>query len=591
MDKKTAELSNLHSKEILVRRMFFAIGSSIIVHFLLMSGVILTTNLDITHPLEWIKNTWNIVTCLRMWIYFFIFSVVVFFLGVVCCKNYLNPAKYSSSRFIKFYHFFTSQNFIMGGLYLLLGGVLSWLRLSVEEGKFGSLIKNCERLDNYCLVEDYYFLLLEGFWIGGYFFVTSNYIRFHNLQFPIIPQSKIIQVKRGIKDIIGSTVFDGLWPVLYFFGFYGSFGSYCRNFISIPFSLSLEEIPLDKFSRLLNTSLFFYSWLHAVLFILIIQSMHLFFQAHLTEWIQFDIETTTTTTTALQFPEQINISLSDALSMEKIPILQQLGYLDLITVAQKDKLRRSKLFTLSQPGGHPYNWNRVVEKSLSLMKKFSDGLNSACSSQKEEVSVINTTLSLFGTSQLPEKNYSYQMRSLLPTDISKTDSTHQRHKIDNKVEPTQNILVQNYKNLKKTVINYLLSKKLISYIFSEQFENKIRYVLNDAQAVIWASDAISSLAALSLTEDPYGIVQKNLREIIETLLKLKQSLDKLQKLNLSMRKPMSDDRFMKQTLTALRSAIKRSLYRIVSHFKNYIKDLELTPATLDQLQQFSSFKE
>ena len=120
------------------------------------------------------------------------------------------------------------------------------------------------------------------------------------------------------------------------------------------------------------------------------------------------------------------------------------------------------------------------------------------------------------------------------------------------------------------------------------FKNSM--IFKDA-AIIWAADAISSLAAVSLNEDPYGIVQKNLPKIIDELSSLKQTLDKLQKLNISIRKPMSNDRYLKQTMTALRSAVRRSLYRIVSHFRHYIDDLALPPLTVEQLQPFFTYRE
>jgi nucleoporin NDC1 len=578
---KTAEIIRANCKELLVKRMFFALATSIIVHFILMSGVILVTNLKITHPLEWIQNTWNVITCLRMWTYFLIFSMVIFLQGIICSKDYMNPISYASSRFVKFCHIFTLHNLLVGSLYTLLGGILAWLHLSVQDGKFSSLVKRCEKLPGYCLVEEHYFLLLDGFWIGLYFFTSTSFLGSRNLQFSIIPQSKLSQVKRGIQIMITNTLLDAVWPTIYFLGFYSVFGNYCRSFFTSPFSLSIEDIPLDKISRLLSLSLIFYAWLHAVLFVLIIQSMHLLFQAYLTEWIPFDID-------KIELTEKSKISLVDALTMEKIPILQQLGYLDLVTIAQKDKTRRLTLFTLSQPGGHPYNWNNVIEKSLSLIKKFSQGLNSACSNQNEQVSTLGKTTPI-SCVQTTNKPYSYHMRNLVSPVAAAASPIHAKD--DNKQTTTDNFFIQYYKNMKKNLINYLLSKRLISYIFAEQFENKLRHVINDAQAVIWAADAISTLATVSLNEDPYGIVQKDLPEIIEVLLCLKQSLDKLQKLNISIRKPMSDDKFLKQTLTALRSAIRRSLYRIVSHFKNYIDDLALSPMTVDHLQPFFTYRE
>lgn len=575
--EKIDSANKVTCRELLVRRMFLAIGASIVVHFLLMSVVLLITNLKITHPLEWLQNTWNVITCLRMWTCFLAFSVFVFLNGIVSSKDYMNPTSYASSRFVKLCQIFIPHNLLLGGIYTVLGGALAWLHLSVEGGRFGSLVKSCEKIQGYCLVEEHYFLLLNGFWIGLYFFTNSSYSGARSLQFSIIPQSKLFQVRRGIRMIIGSAMIDALWPTVYFMIFYAVFGNYCRHFFTTPFYLSIEEEPLDQISRLLTLSVIFYAWLHAVLFVLIIQSMHLFFQAYLTEWISFNIEKS-------QYREKPSISLSDALAMD-IPVLQKLGYLDLINIAQKDKTRRAVLFTLSQPGGHPYNWNSVHEKCMSLLKNFCNGINSACSTQKDTQSpIINKPMPTI-QSPVPEKPHTYHMRSLVSPVASPVGET------EKKPVPAESFINQYLKKMKDSLVNYLLSKRLISFFFAEQFESKLRHVFNEAQAVIWAADSISSLAAVSLEEDPYGIVQKDIPEIIKVLLSLKQSLDKLQKLNVSIRKPVSDDRFLKQTLTGLRSAVRRSLYRIVTHFKNYIDDLALPPGVIDQLQPFFTYKE
>lgn len=364
---------------------------------------------------------------------------------------------------------------------------------------------------------------------------------------------------------------NAVWPTLYFMGFYFLFGGFFRNILAFPLSLTIEEI------RLLNLGLLFYAWLHAVLFQLVTQAMHLLFQAYLTEWIAFRIESV----------EKTNLTLSEALAIDDIPIIKNLGYLDLVTVAQKDKLRRFSLFTLSVPGGHPYNWNSVIEKSYKLINRFSKDLDAACASQIEKNKDIGKKDPLMPESQNSEKPYVYHMRKLMPTSPVPINP---ELKVD---EPklAENFLIQYYKNLRKSFVNYLLSKPLISYLFGELFESKLNSVFEEAQAVIWAVEAVSSLAVFSLVEDKYGVVQKDLTGMIEVLLKLKQSLDKLQKLNISVRKPISDDKYLKQTLLALKSATKSSIYRITCNFKKYIDDLGLSSAIADQLQPFLTFKE
>ncbi|XP_014233377.1 nucleoporin Ndc1 [Trichogramma pretiosum] len=562
--------------DIMFQRIYFALFATVIVHFAFISGAILFMKIKITQPLEWIQITWNVVTCSQMWTGFIVFGFIVVLLAILISKDYIRPAVYAPSRFVKFCHMFKWHNLMVGCVYMILGAVLVWLHVSVEGGKFGSMSRECQKIKNICLVEEHLFLRLHGFWIGLYFFVNSSYIGNRNLQFPIIPQAKLSQLRLGLRAVINSTLYDAIWPVTYFMGFYAIFGSYFRNFILSLFSLAIDEVPLDTLSRLMNSSLIFYAYLHTVLFVVIIQSMHLLFQAYLTEWVLFDIE---------QSPMS-DITLDSTLTSE-ISIIRNLGYLDLFNVALKDKIRRSMLFTLSQPGGHPYNWNNVIGKCLAHLKHFNEELNLTCGTQKDQPSVVTKIPSTLD-SQLLEKPHIYHMRSLV-TPMTTAETLNEELK--NKQPPTDNFLVKFYKNTRQNFINYLLSKKPIGYIFGEQFESKLRHTLRETYSVTCASDAISSLAAFSLEEDPYGIVQKDLPDIIETLLKLKQTIDKIQKMNVSIRKPLSDDRFLKQSLTALRSATRRSLYRITAHFKDYMSDLSLSPGIVDQLQTLFTYRE
>lgn len=89
------------------------------------------------------------------------------------------------------------------------------------------------------------------------------------------------------------------------------------------------------------------------------------FEVHLTEWVPFEFKQNNAFNN-----DDTEVTLSEALSMDKIPIIQHLGYLNLVTMAQGEKSGRSILFTLSQPGGHPYNWNCVVEKCTGFIGNF-----------------------------------------------------------------------------------------------------------------------------------------------------------------------------------------------------------------------------
>ncbi|XP_057327350.1 nucleoporin NDC1 [Microplitis mediator] len=608
-------VENVGCKELLFKRILLAITASIIVQLIFMSSVILIKNIDMTSPLSWFQDTWKIITCLKMWLYMVIFSTIIILQGIILSKNYLNYSysPYAQSRFIIFCRLFTPHNLIIIFMYLISGIVLVWLHLALEDGKYSSLTKKCSTnisttITSTCLVEEHLFLLLGSLWTGIYYFTKTNIFVFHRLQFPLIPLSKFTQVRRGISNLVPITVINAIWPTLYFIGLYYFIGSYLKKFIaSLLFIHTEEQQPLDSIWRLLNLSLILHSWLYTSLFGLTINSMHLLFKAYLTEWMQFEIGQQLNVYNNVNQQLKVTITLPDALTMSKVPIIQHLGFLDLVTLAQKEKQRRAILFSLSQPGGHPYNWNCIVEKCLSFINNFAVEINSTVHPAGQQNDKVSASPSAASPTSLTSPTspvtcfeklgaQPYHMRNLINKNLSPTPAA-----VGKDITPTENC--NNYigqfigefiKSTRQNLISYLLSKPIIFYFFGKLNNNNIQYLMFNGQPIIWAVDGISSLAVASLHEDPYGIVQKDLPAIIETLLVLKQSLDKLHKMNMiitTKKQPHYDDKDVRQMLTSLRSANRRSIYRIVTKFKDYIDDLTLDQSVRDQLNGFFVCKE
>lgn len=575
----TGELSSsIGCKELLMRRMFMAIITSVFAQFIFMSCVIMIINFRIMHPLAWIVNTWSAVISFRTWSYFLILASVIFLQGVICSKDYLNSPFYRKSRFAVVCNMFKPHNLLVGGLHVLVGGVLVWLHLSLQDGSLGSLTGACDD-GGTCLIEENFFLMLGGLWIGLYFFLKSNFYTKH-LQFPIIPRSTFSQIKSGIGYLLPHAMLNSVTPVLCFVFFYYINGGYCREVILSVFSIRMKDLPLDTIYGLLNLSLIFYSWLFTSLFILTMNTMHLSFQSHLTQRVVFDIEQRSA------FVDQSSgMALVEALATDKIPIIQHLAYYDLVTVAQKEKTRRAVLFTLSTPGCRPCNWSGLAVKCMGLLNEFTLELNGACAASQKLSSGVAT---LPGIGKLSENPYMYKMRSLTP---SKAATTSVISSVNKQSSNGEQFIAQFFKSKKEQFVTYLFSKPIIKYAFEETMEEKIRYIFRNAQSVIWAAEGISSLIVISLKEDQYGVIQQDLPAIIAVLLGLKEAVDKLQKANVFVKRTQSDEKETRQMVTSLRSAIKRSIYRITTTFKAYIKDLPLEPEIVGQLQSFLSYRE
>lgn len=221
-------------KELLMQKIFFAIISSIIVQFFLLSCLLLITNLNADYAL-WFQNTWATVTSFQMWSYFCILPTITFFHGIICSKSYSNPPPYLQNRFAKFCGLFTSQNLLMGVLHIIIGGFLVWLHLSVKGGTYSFLTKECNVLYGNCLIEEHYFLFLSGLWSGLYFFLKTSILRVNYLKFPIIALSKFYCFKIAMYSQLPLSMGKCTWSALYYLISYYFLGS-----ILLPF---LDTVP------------------------------------------------------------------------------------------------------------------------------------------------------------------------------------------------------------------------------------------------------------------------------------------------------------------------------------------------------------
>ena len=71
---------------------------------------------------------------------------------------------------------------------------------------------------------------------------------------------------------------------------------------------------------------------------------------------------------SLAKPVQMESSeaLIEAMKQEKSALLRHLAFLDLVRLSADSKQRREDLFKLSQPGGHPRNWDGVSSATLKV---------------------------------------------------------------------------------------------------------------------------------------------------------------------------------------------------------------------------------
>jgi nucleoporin NDC1 len=492
---------------------------------------------------------------------------------------------------------FSPYTLIMGALYSVIGGLITWIYLSLLGGKYGKMAAVCNS-DNKktCLIEGYLFLILNGFWIGIYFFVYDYVFGLKTLLFPVVQQLKFLQVKAELQPLIKQAMTDAVSPTVYFVVLYYWNGQAIRDYVNYFLDYNIEDKSLETVFGLMNVSLLFCLWFFSSTFIFTIYTMKLMFQVHLTEHIIFPVTPV--------FGNSDCLTLHQSLGMTDIPIIQHLGFLDLKILAEKDRERREELFTLSHPGGHPYNWNIVVEESLKLIRSFTEDLNKATTETQpvpessepvitkdyfpSKISAVVSTGS-YSTPMSGMRNMSLTVQNMCDISLCQSPS-NMVHFQSSPVGISQESIIRILKQYVTQALDVLCRKPGISSIFGEIPDAKMRYHLAQSQPVIWAVQGLSCLAVASFKEDCYGVVQKDLPSIITYLFQLKQALDKPPKVG-NYKRSQKIEHYDIKMKAALRSAVKRGLYGICVTFGDYVKELPLKKEILQQLQNFLMFRE
>ncbi|KAF8979250.1 Nucleoporin NDC1 [Entomortierella lignicola] len=119
----------------------------------------------------------------------------------------------------------------------------------------------------------------------------------------------------------------------------------------------------------------------------------------------------------------------------------------------------------------------------------------------------------------------------------------------------------------------------------------------DFQLTVWSFQSMARLVVASYEEDRYGVVQRDIAKILETMLKLLMSLEYFLvtegRLETFVSTPYSAhvdaQKLVNARSIALLQALKTSIYQIVVTFRGHLNDFVLAPVFADRLQHFVEF--
>lgn len=557
-------------KQVLVKKLTYATFCSVLsyVVVILLYVSITNFNLDIY---VWSKNTFNTWTSFNTWLYLIPFSIIIFTQILICAKDYVLKSTYKVTRFSKFVSFFSVRTFVLGCLHVVIGGLVVWLYLSLSPIGIGSTENECDQKD-ICIPEGIFFLIVNGMWTGLYFFVYVH-TRDRTIIFPVIHQCKLQHFKSKFIPLLQATRRVAVYPVLSYVSMYYLYKNYLFNAFEYVLNIKVET---EEFSYWL----YFYASVFTSLYILNMNLMRFFFELFLTEPVNNTVELSYAN-------EQI---LSEALLLDDIPILQHLACLDLYLLSIWSPNRRQSLYALSQPGGHPHIWNSLVQAALKLIVEFTESLDKSTDAilvkEEKEAPKIQTQMN---SSTIIEHNQQRRptMRnmSLMYVD-NNVDIVNISHQVRHDPEEVYNTISDVATRILTAALMVINNIPIIRYLFGRLPEAYIRQCLNNGQLIVWITQAIANIVVASFDEDPYGIVQKDLPTLITNLVRLKNTLERLNKVSVCMKKGQNFDEFSYKMSNSVNSAVKRSLCNISKTYGQYLNDIPLDKEVALQLKAF-----
>lgn len=633
----------IECKKICMLRCLSAVGYSIAMQFLLLTLFLLLVNFSLLHPINWITSTFSLIFSIYTWLCIMPLISLIIIYGIYLGKIHLSERLAPKRRIVIIYKTIL-PNCLFVMLHVSIGFLTTWfysrflstdmqgLLVNVNECTGNDATAGIDELNaDICFNERYFLFTLYGISIA----VIYYFKRFPSeatCHFALIHESKYLKIRAHIYSILWSSLILALLPVAASYAAYNFVGRYVVEWLLS--TLLNVTISLNNSVHIYDIKLLLHIWILTAHIWSNMNLMSYLFEVFLTDPKQFPIEAQTAIDGSAFAQQQAvrDVTLVEALANTKVPIVRQLAAHDLYTLATSSKARhrRQQVYTLSIPGGHPYNWNALSSQCFSAIDAYNAELKIAIdcvtlgTTKKQPTnnpglsgypltfrrSFMNAVASPGGHSitaapksatEMAEKirqrqyNESAGMRNMMsPTRMPTTNQT-------TTVDPCArfNECINRIESRLTAFKRAVLQTPGIHYLFAENETARLHSLLSatKTQEIAWIVQGVAAIATHSLAEDHYGVVQIHLPILIQSLLRLKATLDKVPNINGSImalvdpQQQSGDMQRQQNGAVFIRNAVKRCLYDICITFAEYLPDLVTDEQDWKMIQCFIHFKE
>uniref|UniRef100_A0A8C2KSQ5 Nucleoporin NDC1 n=1 Tax=Cyprinus carpio TaxID=7962 RepID=A0A8C2KSQ5_CYPCA len=528
---------------------------------------VLLSRFSLFHPIQWISGEET--------------STIVLITGLFNLEFYTLVPSIPCSRMALLGTVLHPRQCVHSLVYCTMGMLVMWCASVTIGGRYSTLGIPCRQSESgevvTCLNEYHLFLLLAGAFMGyshSFLGVVQN---MYYVSFQPIQQYKYPRFKGCLPMVLKCSVIQSLYSARNFAALYFFFGYVPKTWISSTLHLQIDSSlqPLDSLTGLLDFSLLYHLSISGTFLYFTWYLTVLLFRIYVTEAYSFPVQST--------FTEDAEQCLPKVLAETNTLVMKFLALQDLALLSQHSLSRRLEVFSLSQPGGHPHNWNAISRECMSLLSELTQRLlahqdavasngrvksqsasidtRSASSSSSEDVaetprlsvplrtpgSVFTSSVGgvhseprspWFGTVQSPHimrRGPKLWMSSSVAGEKgSSRFSVIPLHGLETPV----NSCSCHTLNCSAQVKSFLAKRVLIVYLFNKLPEASSQALFADSQAHIWALQGLSHLVAASFSEDQFGVVQTTLPSILSCLVVLLEAVDRHFKLPHASSKPV-----------------------------------------------------
>ncbi|KAM8839228.1 nucleoporin NDC1 [Synchiropus picturatus] len=323
------------------------------------------------HPIQSISECLSLFTSTSAILSLILLCGVIIMVGFLNVEYYTVIPNIACSKIALLGQLVHPQHVLNSAVHSVMGLIVGWCAAVMIGGRYRLLGSPCNPNDDsseMCLNEHQLLLLLSGAFVGLSHSVCGVIYNMSYVSFQTVQQYKYLRFKGSLSMVLRCSATQALLSIKNFVLFYFFLGYIPRQWVCQSLGLHINSSlhSLDTVAGLLDPSLIFHLWLSATFLLFTWYITLLLFRIFVTERYSFPVQPT--------FTEDVDQCLPKVLTGEQPFIVKFLALQDLAQLSQHSPSRRSEVFTLSQPGGHPHNWNAISKECLSLLADLNQRL-------------------------------------------------------------------------------------------------------------------------------------------------------------------------------------------------------------------------